>query len=181
MILNLNSPNTNLNQVFVIINTMWTGCVTSLDNVPIVEIRTGMDSQQECLDIRLKQQEQEVADLMDILKRRAEIEKKYSRDMESLSKTMRHKHKEMLGGGGSTRPTTVTNVLRELIAETGELARLHTRLDETLTGEMAGICSNILSDAQLQHKQVSGSPFLNLLSIFSSSVSWLQLTSRRMC
>merc|ERR1719210_863662 len=71
---------------------------------------------------------------MDILKRRAEIEKKYSRDMESLSKTMRHKHKEMLGGGGSTRPTTV---LRELIAETGELARLHTRLDETLTGEMA--------------------------------------------
>merc|ERR1719471_1178245 len=120
---------------------------------PYSEIRTGMDSQQECLDIRLKQQEQEVADLMDILKRRAEIEKKYSRDMESLSKTMRHKHKEMLGGGGSTRPTTVTNVLRELIAETGELARLHTRLDETLTGEMAGICSNILSDAQLQHKQ----------------------------
>ena len=102
--------------------------------------------------MKLKQQEQEVADLMDVLKKRAEIEKRYSRDMESLSKTLKNKHKDLRGG------TSVTNVLRELIVETGELARLHTRLDEMLAGEMAGICSNIISDAQLQHKQVSSSP-----------------------
>ena len=110
-----------------------------------------MESQQECLDIRLKQQEQEVADMMDLLKKRAEIEKKYSRDMEALARSMKHKHKDLLGGAG----TSVTSVLRQLILETGEVARLHSGLDDVMGGELAGICSNIISDSQLQHRQVN--------------------------
>ena len=110
-----------------------------------------MESQLECLDIRLKQQEQEVADIMDLLKKRAEIEKKYSRDMEALARSMKHKHKDLLGGAG----TSVTSVLRQLILETGEVARLHSGLDDVMGGELTGICSNIISDSQLQHRQVN--------------------------
>jgi len=122
---------------------------TLKNNTEMNKIRAGMDSQLDCLDHRLKQQEQEVADLVDLCRRRAEIEKKYSRDMENLSKTMKNKHRDLLAGAG----TSVNHVLRQLILETGEVARIHSGLDEVLGGEMTGICNNIISDVQLQNKQ----------------------------
>ena len=110
-----------------------------------------MDSQLECLDIRLKQQEQEVGDLVELLRKRGEIERKYSKDLESLSRTMKNKHKDLLAGSGSS--PSANNLLKQLILETGDLARLHAGLDEVMSGELTGICSNIISDALLQHKQ----------------------------
>ena len=110
-----------------------------------------MDSQLDCLDSRLKQQEQEVGDLVDLLKRRGEIEKRYSKDLESLSRTMKNKHKELLAG--TTTSPSANNLLKQLILETGELAKFHGGLDELMNGELTGICSNVISDAQLQHKQ----------------------------
>ena len=115
-----------------------------------------MESQLDCLDIRLKQQEQEVGDLVELLRRRGEIERKYSKELESLTKTMKNKHKDLLAGTGTS--PSANNLLKQLILETGELAKLHAGLDEVMSGELTGICSNVLSDAQLQHKQckVSG-------------------------
>ena len=70
----------------------------------------GMEAQLAVLDDRLKVQEQEVrslmlmsvkesdnddqvGDVMDLLRKRAEIEKRYSKELEALSKQMRGKHK----------------------------------------------------------------------------------------
>ena len=110
-----------------------------------------MESQLECLDLRLKQQEQEVGDLVELLKRRGEIERKYSKELESLTKTMKNKHRDLLAGTGNS--PSANNLLKQLILETGELAKLHAGLDEVMSGELTGICSNVLYDAQLQHKQ----------------------------
>ena len=110
-----------------------------------------MESQLECLDIRLKQQEQEVGDLVELLRRRGEIERKYSKELESLTKTMKNKHRDLLAGTGNS--PSANNLLKQLILETGELAKLHAGLDEVMSGELTGICSNVLYDAQLQHKQ----------------------------
>ena len=52
-----------------------------------------MESQLAALDDRLKMQEKEVEDVMDIVKKRAEIEKRYGRELEVLAKQMRSKHK----------------------------------------------------------------------------------------
>ena len=52
-----------------------------------------MEAQLAALDDRLKMQEQEVADIVEIVKKRAEIEKKYSKELEGLAKQMRGKHK----------------------------------------------------------------------------------------
>ena len=52
-----------------------------------------MEAQLGVLDDRLKMQEQEVGDIMEILKKRAEIERKYGRELETLSRQMRGKHK----------------------------------------------------------------------------------------
>ena len=52
-----------------------------------------MESQLAALDDRLKMQEKEVEDVMDIVKKRAEIEKRYGRELEVLAKQMRGKHK----------------------------------------------------------------------------------------
>ena len=59
----------------------------------VVELRTGMEAQLGVLDDRLKIQEQEVGDIMEILKKRAEIERKYGRELETLARQMRGKHK----------------------------------------------------------------------------------------
>ena len=81
----------------------------------VVELRMGMEAQLAVLDDRLKVQEQEVrslmlmsvkdyyiesdndddqvGDVMDLLRKRAEIEKRYSKELEALSKQMRGKHK----------------------------------------------------------------------------------------
>ena len=58
-----------------------------------LELRTGMESQLAALDDRLKMQEKEVEDVMDIVKKRAEIEKRYGRELEGLARQMRGKHK----------------------------------------------------------------------------------------
>ena len=85
----------------------------------VVELRMGMEAQLAVLDDRLKVQEQEVrslmlmsvkdyyiesdndddqvGDVMDLLRKRAEIEKRYSKELEALSKQMRGKHKVGLG------------------------------------------------------------------------------------
>ena len=52
-----------------------------------------MEAQLAALDDRLKMQEQEVADIMEIVKKRAEIEKKYGKELEGLARQMRGKHK----------------------------------------------------------------------------------------
>ena len=52
-----------------------------------------MEAQLGVLDDRLKMQEQEVGDIMEILKKRAEIERKYGRELETLARQMRGKHK----------------------------------------------------------------------------------------
>ena len=52
-----------------------------------------MEAQLGVLDDRLKVQEQEVGDIMEILKKRAEIERKYGRELETLARQMRGKHK----------------------------------------------------------------------------------------
>ena len=52
-----------------------------------------MESQLSALDERLKMQEAEVADIMEIVKKRAEIEKRYGRELEGLARQMRGKHK----------------------------------------------------------------------------------------
>lgn len=52
-----------------------------------------MDSLFDLFDQRLKTQEHEVADLRDFLKKRAELERKYSKDLEALEKQMFGKHK----------------------------------------------------------------------------------------
>lgn len=87
-----------------------------------LEIRTVMDSQLELLEDRLKVQEKEVEDLMEILKKRAEIEKEYSKEMEKLSQQMRKKHKDIMSTT-SSYVTSVENVVIQLIIETGDLAR----------------------------------------------------------
>ena len=110
-----------------------------------------MDQQLECLDLRLKQQEQEVGDLVELLRKRGEIERKYSKELESLHRTMRNKHKDLLAGTGPS--PSANNLLKQLILETAELAKLHAGLDEVMSGELTGICSNVISDAQLQNKQ----------------------------
>ena len=109
-----------------------------------------MDSQLECLDIRLKQQEQEVGDLLDFLRRRGEVERRYSKELESLTRTMKNKHKDLLAGTGTS--PSANNLLKQLVLETGDLAKVHAGLDEVMSGELTGICNNVLSDAQLQHK-----------------------------
>ena len=58
-----------------------------------LELRTGMEAQLAALDERLKMQEQEVADIMEIVKKRAEIEKRYGKELEGLARQMRGKHK----------------------------------------------------------------------------------------
>ena len=58
-----------------------------------LELRTGMESQLAALDDRLKMQEKEVEDVMDIVKKRAEIEKRYGKELEGLARQMRGKHK----------------------------------------------------------------------------------------
>ena len=55
-----------------------------------------MESQLAALDDRLKMQEKEVEDVMDIVKKRAEIEKRYGRELEVLAKQMRGKHKVVM-------------------------------------------------------------------------------------
>ena len=109
-----------------------------------------MESQLDCLDMRLKQQEQDVGDLSDFLRRRGEVERRYSKELESLTRTMKNKHRDLLAGTGII--PSANNLLKQLIVETGDLAKLHAGLDEVMSGEMTGICSNVLSDAQLQHK-----------------------------
>ena len=118
---------------------------------PYAELRTGMESQLAALDDRLKMQEKEVEDVMDIVKKRAEIEKRYGKELEGLARQMRGKHKEMMANpsGGSS----VSQILRKLILATGDLARDHSSLDDVLSTGMIGICHNILSDVQFQHKQ----------------------------
>ena len=59
----------------------------------LLELRTGMEAQLAALDDRLKMQEQEVADIMEIVKKRAEIEKRYGKELEGLARQMRSKHK----------------------------------------------------------------------------------------
>ena len=58
-----------------------------------LELRTGMESQLAALDDRLKMQEKEVEDVMDIVKKRAEIEKRYGKELEGLARQMRGKHR----------------------------------------------------------------------------------------
>ena len=55
-----------------------------------------MEAQLAALDDRLKMQEQEVADIMEIVKKRAEIEKRYGKELEGLARQMRGKHKVSL-------------------------------------------------------------------------------------
>ena len=52
-----------------------------------------MESQLAALDDRLKMQEKEVEDAMDIVKKRAEIEKRYGKELEGLARQMRGKHR----------------------------------------------------------------------------------------
>lgn len=74
------------------------------NNPEMNKLRTGMESQLAALDDRLKMQEKEVEDVMDIVKKRAEIEKRYGKELEGLARQMRHKHKEMMANpsGGSS-------------------------------------------------------------------------------
>merc|ERR1719410_2116679 len=88
---------------------------------------------------------------MDLLRKRAEIEKRYSKELEALSKQMRGKHKDLLSSPSSG--SSVSHILRQFILETGDLARDHGAMDEVLSTEMTGICQNILTDVQSQHKQ----------------------------
>ena len=52
-----------------------------------------MEAQLAALDDRLKMQEQEVADIVEIVKKRAEIEKRYGKELEGLADKMRGKHR----------------------------------------------------------------------------------------
>ena len=75
-----------------------TGLVETIDlfiflRTLFLELRTGMEAQLAAMDERLKMQEQEVADIMEIVKKRAEIEKKYGKELEGLARQMRGKHK----------------------------------------------------------------------------------------
>ena len=80
----------------------------------------------------------QVGDVMDLLRKRAEIEKRYSKELEALSKQMRGKHK--VGSGSNvldqvfhsmiqdllsspSSGSSVSHILRQFILETGDLAR----------------------------------------------------------
>ena len=56
-------------------------------------MRNGMESLVHLFDLRLKTQETEVADLKEFLKKRADLERKHSNDLQALEKQMFGKHK----------------------------------------------------------------------------------------
>jgi hypothetical protein len=79
------------------ISTVYTRFFEHLKlKIIVLEIRSQFEDHLECLDIRLEQQKGEISDIQDYVKKRADIERKYSKDLEGLSKSMYNKHREIL-------------------------------------------------------------------------------------
>ena len=95
----------------------------------VLEIRSQFEDHLECLDIRLEQQKGEISDIQDYFKKRADIERKYSKDLEGLSKSMYNKHREILKNEDAPSSTAI---LRELVKETKKTARNHAVVEEIL-------------------------------------------------
>eukprot|EP00090_Calanus_glacialis_P007630 TRINITY_DN16073_c0_g1_i10.p1 TRINITY_DN16073_c0_g1~~TRINITY_DN16073_c0_g1_i10.p1 ORF type:complete len:884 (-),score=266.77 TRINITY_DN16073_c0_g1_i10:79-2730(-) len=114
------------------------------------EIRSQFEDHLECLDIRLEQQKGEISDIQDYFKKRADIERKYSKDLEGLSKSMYNKHREILKNEAAPSSTAI---LRELVKETKKTARNHAVVEEIFGTEMHGRCHKISSDIGRVYKQ----------------------------
>ena len=118
----------------------------------VLEIRSQFEDHLECLDIRLEQQKGEISDIQDYVKKRADIERKYSKDLDGLSKSMYNKHREILKNEDAPSSTAI---LRELVKETRKTARNHAVVEEIFGTEMHGRCHKISSDVGRVYKQVS--------------------------
>jgi len=117
---------------------------------PLTEIRSQLEDQLECLDTRLEKQKEEVTDIQDFFKRRADIEKKYSKELDSLSKTMYNKHRDILKNEDA--PSSVA-ILRELVNETRKTARNHAVVEHIFGNVMHGQCQRISGDITRVYKQ----------------------------
>jgi len=117
---------------------------------PLTEIRSQLEDQLECLDTRLEKQKEEVTDIQDFFKRRAEIEKKYSKELDSLSRTVYNKHRDVLKNEDA--PSSVA-ILRELVNETRKTARNHAVVEQIYGNVMHGQCQRISGDITRVYKQ----------------------------
>ena len=116
----------------------------------ILEIRSQFEDHLECLDTRLEQQKKEIYDIQDYFKRRAEIEKRYSKDLETLDKHMRNKHRDTLQNKDATSSVAI---LKELVKETRKTGRNHAILEEIFGTQIYGRCGTISSDISRVYKQ----------------------------
>ena len=91
----------------------------------------------------MEQQKTEVSEIQEYFKKRAEIEKKYSKDLEGLSKSVYNKHREVLQNKDAASSTAI---LRELVKETKKTARNHAVVEEIFGTEIHGRCHKISSD-----------------------------------
>ena len=100
----------------------------------------------------MEEQRSELSDIQEFFKRRAEIEKKYSRDLEGLFRTAYNKHKDVLRGEDVPSSTAI---LRELVKETKFTARNHAVVEQIFGTVILGRCQNIGVDVGRVYKQVS--------------------------
>ena len=111
-----------------------------------------MEDHLTCLDSRLEQQKTEISDIQDYFKKRADIEKKYSKDLEGLSKSIYNKHRDTLKNENAPSSTAV---LRELVKETKKTAKNHSVVEEIFGAEMQGRFYKISGDIGRIYKQVT--------------------------
>ena len=100
----------------------------------------------------MEEQRSELSDIQEFFKRRAEIEKKYSRDLEGLFRTAYNKHRDVLRGEDVPSSTAI---LRELVKETKYTARNHAVVEQIFGTVILGRCQNIGVDVGRVYKQVS--------------------------
>jgi len=121
-------------------------------NTEMNKIRSQFEDHLECLDTRLEHQKSEVADIQDYFKRRAEIEKKYSKELEALTKYMLNKHRETLRVKDAPAPSS-TAILKELVKETKKTGRNHAVLEDIFGTEISSRCNSISNDISRVYKQ----------------------------
>ena len=121
-----------------------------------------------------------MTDIQDFFKRRAEIEKKFSKELDSLSRTVYNKHRDVLKNEDA--PSSVA-ILRELVNETRKTARNHAVVEQIYGNVMHGQCQKISGDITRVYKQVrnNGARLFRKELALLFSAKRLALRFRRTC
>jgi len=114
------------------------------------EIRNQFEDHLECLDTRLEQQKQELSNIQDFFKKRAEIEKRYSKELDGLSKSLYNKHKDVLKDPSATSSSAI---LKELIKETQKTSKYHSAVEDVFGSEIYGSCQKLSADISRVYRQ----------------------------